>query len=95
MVRVRVLRNGSDVPVPIAEVVVGDVVHLETGDKVNSTATQTLSSAPYFTLSMLNPSLAPHMPSHDSVVVHCRVLLFDPPPGHRGRRVHLWQQCED
>ena len=34
MVRVRVLRNGSDVPVPIAEVVVGDVVHLETGDKV-------------------------------------------------------------
>ena len=34
MVRVRVLRNGSDVPVPISEIVVGDVVHLETGDKV-------------------------------------------------------------
>ena len=34
MVRVRVLRNGSDVPVPISDIVVGDVVHLETGDKV-------------------------------------------------------------
>ena len=34
MVRVRVLRNGSDVPVAVADVVVGDVLHLETGDKV-------------------------------------------------------------
>jgi magnesium-transporting ATPase (P-type) len=34
MVRVRVLRNGNDVPVAVADVVVGDVLHLETGDKV-------------------------------------------------------------
>ncbi len=34
MVRVRVLRNGSEVPVAVADVVVGDVLHLETGDKV-------------------------------------------------------------
>lgn len=34
MVRVRVLRNGSDIPISVSGVVVGDVVHLETGDKV-------------------------------------------------------------
>ncbi len=34
MVRIRCIRNGTEVPVPVAEVVVGDVVHLETGDKV-------------------------------------------------------------
>jgi hypothetical protein len=40
MVRVRVLRNGSDVPVAVADVVVGDVVHLETGDKVRARSTR-------------------------------------------------------
>ena len=34
MVRVRVIRNGIDVPVAVADIVVGDVLHLETGDKV-------------------------------------------------------------
>ena len=34
MVRVRVIRNGEDVPVAVADIVVGDVLHLETGDKV-------------------------------------------------------------
>ena len=33
-VRVRVIRDGHDVPVAVADVVVGDVLHLETGDKV-------------------------------------------------------------
>ncbi len=33
-VRVRCIRGGVEVPVPVAEVVVGDILHMETGDKV-------------------------------------------------------------
>lgn len=36
MVRVRCIRSGEEVQVPVADVVVGDVVHLETGDKVRT-----------------------------------------------------------
>jgi calcium-translocating P-type ATPase len=34
MVRIRVIRNGVEVSMGVADVVVGDVVHLETGDKI-------------------------------------------------------------
>ncbi len=33
-VRIRVLRNGENAFVPVKQIVVGDVVHLETGDKI-------------------------------------------------------------
>lgn len=36
MVRVRVIRSAGEVQVPVAEIVVGDVVHMETGDKVRT-----------------------------------------------------------
>ena len=33
-VRIRVLRNGDNAFVPVKDIVVGDIVHLETGDKI-------------------------------------------------------------
>ena len=45
MVRVRVIRNGEDVPVAVADVVVGDVIHLETGDRVSASRLHDTSSA--------------------------------------------------